>query len=614
MEHTTARSRERWLIAGLIAGAVVTGGCSQDPVDCGCAPAPEPPPIVWNQLRGGLGVGEIRSVHGVSAQRVFAVHPRGVLAFDGFAWRAETLPGTLPELNAVWAASADDVFAVGNEGLILRRTGSGWSEMSNPSPTRFDIVAIHGNSPEDVYVVSATGETPGATQLLHYDGSAWRRLYARIGADANAVGSVPGFAFVVCDSGVVFRYDGTTVHEDNTLVKQDLLGVCAISANDAFLVGENGRIMRWNGTIWVPMASGVNVTLRAVTARAANDVVAVGDEGVVLHFDGTSWTSGNTGTYAPLRSVCVFDGGRSMAVGDLGTVVTGFGVEWVPRNDGQPFAFESVWSSNGYFIAVGSGPDGGVIRDRYGNGWSFAGGMHAIAGAAYLVFAAGDNGAIYRYDGEAYPMVWRPETSPTSENLRGMSGLVSRFGEPFRVYAVGDNGTLLVWKGGAWSLAVPPAGAENHQFVDVWAAAIDDVFAVAGNATSVARYDDPYELADWTLEDTPASAPLLAVTGWRGATYIASEAGEIFSNDGTGWKPMAHPVNTPIRDMRTLSENSIFAAGDAGIILHFDGIRWARTDSRFAGDLLGIWGSETSSTNLSVFAVGADGAVLLHKD
>jgi photosystem II stability/assembly factor-like uncharacterized protein len=146
--------------------------------------------------------------------------------------------------------------------------------------------------------------------------------------------------------------------------------------------------------------------------------------------------------------------------------------------------------------------------------------------------------------------------------------------------------------------------------VDVWAAAIDDVFAVASNATSILRYDDPYELADWTLEITPATSNLLAVGGWRGDVYIASESGEIFFNDGGDWQPMPSPVTTALRDMRAIAENSIFAVGDAGVILHFDGVSWRRTDSGFFGDFHGVWGAE----DRALFAVGVQGAVVIHSD
>jgi hypothetical protein len=299
----------------------------------------------------------------------------------------------------------------------------------------------------------------------------------------------------------------------------------------------------------------------------------------------------------------MLSGAQRVAVGASGTVLLGSGTQWAPRLLGQPFTFEDVWSSGSYYMAVGAGPAGGVARNRAGYGWTFPQGMHGLSGfSTGLVHAVGDGGAIYEFDGTD----WTQEMSPTTANLRASTALISRFGEPFRIYAAGDDGTLIVWKGGAWTLATPPAGAQNHQFVDIWAAAIDDVFAVASNATTLVRYDDPYEVAGWTLEATPATAPLLAVGGWRADVYIASQAGEIFFNDGGGWKPVASPVTTPIRDIRAMSETSMYAVGDAGIILYFDGHAWGKTQSGFAGNLYGVWGAERQE----VFAVGSDGAVL----
>ncbi|MDH4336792.1 MAG: hypothetical protein OEX18_05880 [Candidatus Krumholzibacteria bacterium] len=591
----------RGVLARLLLGCVIAAGCSNDPVAPGSPPPPAP--IVWNQIRGGLGVGDIHAIWGTSRQNLYAAHAGGILRYDGSAWRAESLPAPLDTLRALWGASSSVVFAGGDGGTILRRAGGVWSAMS--SPTGNQIRDLHGTSATNVYAVAATPLYPDTTELLHYDGSSWSRLDARDGVDGNAVFAAGGTAFVVCDAGIVLRHDGTLLIEDTTFYTENLYDVWAASATDAVAAGEFGRILHFDGAAWAPMTSGVGSTLRAVAGNAPDDIVAAGDNGMMLHYDGASWSPVPSGTTNHVRSLWVFPDGTGVAGGDYGSVLMGGGTQWSPRHLGQPFAFEAVWSNRDYYIAVGSGPGGGVVRDRDGFGWSFPEGLHAIA-VSGDVLVAGDGGVIYRYTGGA----WQKENSPASSTLRGLTALISRFGEPFRVYAAGDDATLLVWKGGAWTQATVPAGAENHQFVDVWAAAIDDVFAVASNATSIIRYDDPYELNGWTIEDTPASAPLLAVSGWRGDVYVASQAGEILFNNGNGWKAMASPVATPLRDIRALSDTSLFAVGDGGVIIHFDGVSWRNTDSGFAGDIMGIWGTD----GRSVFATGADGAVLLHND
>src|SRR5215831_3489797 len=79
-------------------------------------------------------------------------------------WCSEGISGG-PALHGVWAASADDVFAVGNSGTILRRTNDAWNQMT--SGTTADLRGVWGTSSSDVWA----GGLGGA--LLHFNGTAW---------------------------------------------------------------------------------------------------------------------------------------------------------------------------------------------------------------------------------------------------------------------------------------------------------------------------------------------------------------------------------------------------------------------------------------------------------
>ncbi len=48
-----------------------------------------------------------------------------LLRFDGSEWSSEET-GTTETLNAVHGSSANNVFAVGENGTILHRCGAGW--------------------------------------------------------------------------------------------------------------------------------------------------------------------------------------------------------------------------------------------------------------------------------------------------------------------------------------------------------------------------------------------------------------------------------------------------------------------------------------------------------
>ncbi|MBN2529917.1 MAG: hypothetical protein JXR76_26240 [Deltaproteobacteria bacterium] len=71
----------------------------------------------------------------------------------------------------VWGSGAGDVYAVGDEGLIVHYNGSDWSQMS--SPVTETLYAVHGNAPDNIYAVG-DNET-----VVHFNGESWQRIDVR---------------------------------------------------------------------------------------------------------------------------------------------------------------------------------------------------------------------------------------------------------------------------------------------------------------------------------------------------------------------------------------------------------------------------------------------------
>ena len=81
-------------------------------------------------------------------------------------WREETNPDPdYRTLNAVWGTPDNTVFAVGNGGLVLRKSGGAWAVL-DPGTLR-NLFAVWGTSATNVFVVGARGT------LLHFDGATW---------------------------------------------------------------------------------------------------------------------------------------------------------------------------------------------------------------------------------------------------------------------------------------------------------------------------------------------------------------------------------------------------------------------------------------------------------
>ena len=212
------------------------------------------------------------------SQRTLAEH------FDGSAWTVVPSPsiGVNSRLNAVTARAANDVWAVGQDGvneaqpIIEHWDGTSWS------------------------LVTGVALPTGATALLTgvtttSDGSVW------------AVGAVqtPIQPEGVARTAFVERFSGGTwkslpVPATNPSFSVTLNAVSATSASDVWAVGSLGGhplAEHWDGTAWTivptPALSGSFVNLKGVTAVAPHDAWFVGDQSfgtVSMQSDGSTTT------------------------------------------------------------------------------------------------------------------------------------------------------------------------------------------------------------------------------------------------------------------------------------------------------------------------------------
>lgn len=82
----------------------------------------------------------------------------------------DTTAPTVASLFKVYAADAEHLFVVGSGGVVLRRSGGGWTR--DPSPTTDRLLTAWGTGPGDVYAVGGLGDA----QALHFDGTSWSAL------------------------------------------------------------------------------------------------------------------------------------------------------------------------------------------------------------------------------------------------------------------------------------------------------------------------------------------------------------------------------------------------------------------------------------------------------
>ena len=355
-------------------------------------------------LRGEVPVAwEVWGITGTAADDLAAVGQNGLVlhsADGGATWQRQPSP-TGATLFAVAAAASGRMVAVGSGGTILVRDGDTW-ELS-PSPTGQSLFDVRSDGANG-FLIAGNGGV-----LLSGDGLSWQEVEVQ-GARENlrAITGTPG-------SRVVAGWNGTVLNEaqgwGTALTGTRIYGVHVPPGGDAFAVGQGGAGFVRNGGGWQPLAIPSPASLFAIDGPTADQRLAVGDSGTVLRWDGASWHREVVPSDALLRSVW-YDGERALVVGAGGLALVRDGGAW---------------------RAVASGT-GAFLRRVSGSSWN-------------RLWVAGDSGTLLRWDGEAFTRI----DVPTARNLRGVWER-----HPRDIWAVGDVGTILHFDGWAWKRQFPP--------------------------------------------------------------------------------------------------------------------------------------------------------------
>lgn len=304
---------------------------------------------------------------------------------------------------------------------------------------------------------------------------------------------------------------------------------------------------------WCPdmrVPAGFDSSLYGIVGNSDHDIVAVGEGGKILHFDGKSWTEQVSGVTEALRAV---------------TVV----------RDSNPTTFVAV----------------------------------------------GDNGrAIYRTN----TTPWKTISGPVN-GLRGVVGYYGGSTTPtVNLYAVGDNGTVLTGSlTGLMRIGTAPSfSGKMLNAVSSQSSSSTEV-AIVGESGINSRTSLPSTSYDTATTPSPSllngvwygSTRLVAVGGMGTAavifsrSYIAGSGGIFNVSVWQPWKSEPPPAGTNmLRAVWGSANYQMYAVGDAGSIINWDGATWTKVTSPTTKNLSAIWG--TSISNL--YAVGDQGTLLRH--
>jgi hypothetical protein len=155
------------------------------------------------------------------------------------------LPGSFPpttfDLHGVWVAPSGRVWAVGDSGALVWKSGPGgiW-QSTTTNPTTQNLRGVWASGDNDAWAVGAGGT------IVHFDGSDWTAV--------------------------------------TSPVTDDLYAVWGASASLVWAAGANGRVVFFDGRTWSQETTPVTATLRALAGVANSQTpFAIGDGNTFVH-------------------------------------------------------------------------------------------------------------------------------------------------------------------------------------------------------------------------------------------------------------------------------------------------------------------------------------------
>lgn len=560
----------------------------------------------------------LRAVHGTAHDDVWTVGEGGVvLWWGGEAWTS-TPSGTTATLRSVWAAARNDAWIAGDQGTLLHWDGT---RLVPTKVTDLSIAAVSGSAPNDVWAV-ANGPSAKAT-LLHWDGKAWsstptpyaslRTLWVRAADDAWAAGNRDG----ILGSILVLHYDGSSwnpvaVPSDRSF-EPDVTGFWG-SGSATWMVAEGDNFstlasldgQAWKSKYTTPASS---FLLSALWGAGDNDLWAVGDSKIV-HWDGAAFRP----TPNVISSHAIWGSGANdiWQVGDNGGIA---------RSDGTKWSVVSRGLTEGGKAIMGSGPDDvwNINSDRGvmhydGKQWSskprvptYDRWMNLWVASKTSAWMLGYSGTVAHWDGTEWSAL--PDTV--------IPGSIWASAEN-EVWVASDQ-TISRWDGSKWNKVTIYDDCGNFAGSGLWGASPTDLWVVrsqrvmhvtGGNvSTNPAVYDERHCTPDTTVTGANSVWGRAADDVWA-----YGDAGAIYHYDGKTWKKTPTPVQRKITSLWASSRDDAWATAwdfstdtSDDVLLHWDGKTWSKVEG--VAGFTAVWGADAKN----VWTVADGGRVLRFK-
>lgn len=425
----------------------------------------------------------------------------------------------------------------------------GWS-VFHPLPGGYDLFAVWGDSPADVWAVGAHGS------IVHWDGQAVTNVDSPVEVRLATLDAWRRDDVYAAGEDYLLHFDGRAWHIEDRFPEETIRDLVCADDGRLCLVGSFGLRIR-DGDSWRTVA-GPRTTSKTVWT-ADDGLLRVGDDSLIWLVRG--WTAAT-----------------ELAL-DRGSIQHG---------DGRLF-----WSDGSYYYGSGV-----FVRDPQA-GWEWDGGSWSSLNTLLdmgAIICATDGGIVMR--DTVNTSIWSNDSGRWIYGLArcGTAGLL----------ACGYGGTLMAGTreagGFTWNESALDLGFRH--FNAFAGTGCDDIWAGEWWGR-VLHYDG----AAWTRESShlPTNRSVSYVQTLADGWVLAKGGDEISLRDPVdGWRTIPSP-GTNLGYVHAVSPDSIFAGTASGLRI-WNGAGWRDTDT-IAGAVHGL----TATASGSLHALVANGAMSLRR-
>jgi len=410
----------------------------------------------------------------------------------------------------------------------------------------------------------------------------------------DVYGSAPADVWVTTEPvGAVLHWNGASWTPISALASTNVLTIRGSGASDVWFGGVAGALWHWNGTGLSQVTSGTPQDITLLYVLAANSAFAAGvgppaGASDVLSLSGTTWT----------RVAQVDAGGDSLGY-PIALYAPSNSEAWLVTGDGRAFHFVAgqmtqLSMPDAPATLWGDGADDVWFGQDRWNGSTF---VRIYENPCFTVWGTGPSDVWCGYaHWDGVSVTDHSATAP---------------GYPWRVLGLSSSdvwatGPPAHWDGMQWRQVGPPPLAPAGSVKGIW--------PIGPAALWVTTQNDQVDLWDGqSLTPIPRTAAVPLTDGslrsvWAASTtdvWAVGDHGLILHFDGGSWSVMTSPTTADLNGVFGSASGDVWAVGNEGVILHWDGGRWARAVSPTDGGLFGVWAGSGV-----VVAVGAQGSIV----